>query len=103
MTDIFCSAENCAHNKDKCCCLTNIHVGGQNARNCDATCCDNFIKQHATMQIGECACHHTVIDCDAHNCVHNCHGECNAQNIDVRGESSCTCTETACETFRNGR
>lgn len=100
MTDIYCSAVQCAHNKENCCCLGNVHVGGKNAESSDCTCCDSFIKQHATMQIGESVCHCSCIDCDAGECRYNCDGECCADTVNIKGDNSCRCDETCCCTFK---
>ena len=100
MTDIYCSVTKCAHNKEHCCCLENVKVGGENANSTEGTRCDSFIKEHATMSLGESICHCTLIDCEAENCRYNCEGECCAESIDICGEKSCNCGETCCTTFK---
>jgi len=101
MTDIFCSAEHCAHNKDCSCCLENVRVGGDYAENPDGTRCSDFLCETADMAFPESPCHCANINCDAENCRYNRDGECDADTIDICGENSCTCGDTCCSTFRN--
>ena len=42
MTKLECSAKNCVHYAEGCCCKSSITVDGAHARCADDTCCASF-------------------------------------------------------------
>ena len=42
MTKLACSAKNCVHYAEGCCCKSSITVDGAHARCADDTCCASF-------------------------------------------------------------
>ena len=44
MPQLRCSAQNCAHNSEQCCCRGEIKVAGNEAQHSENTCCSNFYE-----------------------------------------------------------
>ena len=101
MTKISCSAHTCVHNTDSCCCLSNVQVGGREAKKSCDTCCDSFYERKGEMtNVKESICSNSDIRCAAEKCIYNDNEFCTATQIDVAGMGACDCNQTECETFR---
>ena len=81
MAELKCTVETCCFNSNHNCCKGDIMVGGKHA------------TEHPSKTIG--------IDCEADNCKYNNNYRCVAERVEIRGNSACTCKETACATFRS--
>ncbi len=101
MPSLSCTVENCAHNKNRQCCLSNIQVGGRTAEVTDETCCDSFAPQSAKNVQGTVIENpHVTVSCEATKCRYNDNCECHADCIDICGEPDCCdCRSTECATF----
>ena len=99
MPSLSCDAIHCAHNKNNCCCLSNIKVKGAKAKTSDKTCCESFIEQQGTMNLNESTCANLSIDCEAQHCTYNEDCVCHADRVDIVGNNACCCTGTECGTF----
>ena len=99
---LSCSALNCAYNEDRYCSKGDILVQGDDAQTACETCCSSFKEAgegnwknamsgnaSATIQI----------DCTACKCHYNENNRCMAGQVDIAGQSACTCTQTECSTF----
>ena len=102
MADLRCGAEGCTYNKDEYCCKGDIMVGGENACDCDETCCESFAEKRGDSFTS--AMEHpspTIsIDCEASKCMYNSNYKCVADHVEIRGASACNCRDTACNTFQ---
>ena len=102
MTELQCNVTSCASNAANHCCRPEIHVAGQNAHHCDATCCASFQdKQQAATNVVRYDVPDQKLDirCEAHNCKYNEHGKCDADCVQVGGNGACCCEQTECDTF----
>ena len=103
MAELKCTVETCCFNSNHNCCKGDIMVGGKHAMKSDDTSCESFCDhkresfknatEHPSKTIG--------IDCEADNCKYNNNYRCVAERVEIRGNSACTCKETACATFRS--
>ncbi|MBS6396897.1 MAG: DUF1540 domain-containing protein [Clostridiales bacterium] len=102
MTKLDCSVVTCTYNKESCCCKDNIHVGGQNAKVTDETCCESFRERRTdgARNADDIPSKPTEVGCDATNCRYNHSYKCNAECIQVAGPSACKCEQTECATFK---
>lgn len=102
MPELKCTVQTCLHNKNFCCDLDNIIVGGESARNASGTSCKSFEerKGHSCGNvIGE-ATPTSQIDCKARECCYNDNCRCNAGKISMEGSNACRCEQTECATFK---
>ena len=103
MPQISCSAHTCVHNSDSKCCLSDVRIGGSDAKRSCQTCCDSFREKtegFTNAANSSCACPDSHIDCAAQKCVFNVEGGCESDRIDVEGAGACDCRDTECATFR---
>ncbi len=101
MPSISCNAQECVHNKNNCCCLSNVKIGGENAKYAEKTNCENFCECNGSAENrAQSACMCQSIDCDATNCIYNNDKICNADRIDVIGAEAHKAHQTECYTFR---
>ena len=102
MTQLKCEASQWSYNKNNLCFLDSIKVGGAQASVSENTCCDSFIKQDDAAfsnSVGEpdlCA----DIACKAENCVHNSGCKCQADSIQIAGDSAVQNEQTCCSSFK---
>lgn len=99
---LSCSAQNCVYNQDRYCSKGDILVQGDGAQNACETCCSSFretTEENWKNSMGTPAA--TVqIDCTACNCHYNEDNRCMAGQVDIAGQSACTCNQTECSTFK---
>ncbi len=102
MPELKCTVQTCMHNLNDYCCLDQITVGGNSAKQAEDTCCDSFEKRNSstTSNSAKDATAFCSIDCKAENCMYNDSCECHAGKISVEGGGACRCQETACATFQ---
>lgn len=100
MPSLTCSAQYCTHNKNNCCCISNIHVNGKKSDDSEDTSCGNFIQHIGAVQLNESACSNLSIDCDAQKCVYNKQKVCLADRVDIGGIDAHENKRTECSTFR---
>ncbi len=107
MTSLKCTVTNCVNNAKECCCRPDIKVAGACACDCEQTCCADFADKTGSASNAYCdtdipneALH---VRCEAHNCVYNANGDCDASNIHVAcgscGKPDCK-SQTECATFK---
>ena len=101
MPKLRCSAENCAHNTDQCCCRGEIEVAGKTAHTTEDTCCSSFYPDAggARNAVSQEPVINAEIGCSAKNCTHNKDCKCCADSIDMNGYGANESRETACSTF----
>lgn len=101
MPTLRCSAENCAHNNDQCCCRGEIKVAGETAQKADDTCCSSFYPDAggARNAVSQEPILDADIGCSAENCTYNKNCKCHADSIDMNGSGASESRETACLTF----
>lgn len=105
MPKLRCSAQNCIHNAQECCCRGEIKVGGEGAEHSEHTCCSNFYENQGGAQNAAVSQEPTVqmeVACEAQNCTHNKDCKCHADCIDVSGYNACHCDDTCCSSFYPG-
>ena len=91
---LSCSAQNCVYNEDKYCSKGDILVQGDEAQ----TACEEAGEGSYKNSVGTPSA--TVqIDCTACKCHYNENNRCMAGQVDISGQSACTCTQTECSTF----
>ena len=102
MAHLNCVVESCAHNKEECCCLNSIEVGGHKADEPQATCCDSFAeKSEGFTNEAQTPEIHLDIRCSAEKCVYNNNRICEAEHVDIAGISAGAPMETLCSTFHS--
>lgn len=103
MTGLGCNVTTCAHNDDKCCCLTSIKVHGCNADKCDDTCCGSYEGAKSTTASNSCKTPKQSLDvaCEAANCIYNTNNKCLADHINISGVSASEASETVCASFKS--
>lgn len=100
MTALDCSVTTCGYNDDRCCCRTEIDVKGIKANQNDDTCCGSFRKESSEFQNSTRTPNTNLsISCEAHNCVFNDSCVCNADHIDISGQSANNEDQTLCSSF----
>lgn len=104
MVKIKCEVTNCSHNNEHVCYANIINVGGSRAqKDCD-TCCGSFLDSesygHLTSNINSVGNPCEAITCNVGTCTYNSSNICNANFIQVSGESVNIYSETNCKTFR---
>lgn len=100
MPKLSCDASSCMHNSQNCCCKNQIDVGGSAATSSVSTCCESFQESNGAFTNSEQSPNTNLsISCNADNCIHNCHCQCEADSVDVSGYSACTSDETCCSSF----
>ena len=104
MTKLECSAKNCVHYAEGCCCKSSITVDGAHARCADDPCCASFSENTGGVFNNLFKTPESKLDvvCDADSCRYNEDHCCCAGKIDIRGEDACDCGETCCGTFEQG-
>ncbi|MCB2293125.1 DUF1540 domain-containing protein [Clostridium algoriphilum] len=104
MSKINCGVANCSHNNDNTCFANIINVGGKSAKKNDDTCCATFmdVKLYSklTNNINDKGNECNAITCNVGTCTYNADNLCNAESIDVNGDSVNLYTETDCCTFK---
>ena len=109
MTQLKCDVIHCISNRDNRCCRPDIRVGGNEATECQQTCCESFrpIAGGASNVTNAVDYSHVneamPIHCDATNCVYNKQRNCMADAIQVVGRAAEKMEQTACETFKCSR
>ena len=99
MPSLSCVATNCIHNKNNCCCLSNIKVDGAGAHTSEKTCCRNFAEHHGHSNASEHPCACLSIDSRAVDCAYNEDCICGADRVDICGHDARNCSQTECATF----
>lgn len=101
MPELKCTVQTCVHNKQYCCDLDHIQVGGGHAKRADETNCDSFEERTGdTYSNGTGrASAASDIRCEATECRYNQSCKCHAGKISVEGGDACQCKETECATF----
>lgn len=101
MPELRCTVQTCVHNKEFCCDLDKIQVGGDVAKRSEETCCDSFVERSADSysNVTGKASVTSKIDCKAQECMYNEHCKCHAGAISVEGSNACQCKDTECATF----
>ena len=104
ITVLECNAEECANNKNQCCCKGEINVKGACASHTDGTCCGDFQKRGSSTASNSCGCstpnRSVEINCDAEGCMYNNEHRCFADRIGISGAGVSTAEKTQCATFR---
>jgi hypothetical protein len=112
MTNISCSAKNCAYNKNMACYKGRINVEGLFSRSKLGTFCESFKtpreRQLFEMELGsdmqsdslEAFETKTDVTCSANYCVFNKNNKCSAQSIKVGMEEARFRSETECDSFK---
>lgn len=101
MTNLGCNAKQCTHNKDKCCCLSGIEVGGSKAEKTEDTCCSNFYEDSSGFKnSAETPKVDLNVACEATSCTYNSNCLCNARHIDISGICASEPDGTVCATYR---
>ena len=101
MTELRCTVQTCAHNKNQYCSLNAITVGGSTAKHSTETSCDSFKERKGdsfSNSTGE-ASPTSNIHCKAEECKFNNQCKCHAGKINVEGRNACSTNETECATF----
>ena len=102
MTDLGCNVTSCTHNNEQRCCLNSIEVKGNNACQCDETCCGSYFEEKSgSKNAAEAPKVNLSINCEATNCVYNHSQKCNAEHVDISGIRATASDETICATFRS--
>lgn len=102
MAHLGCVVESCAYNKAEHCCLSSIEIGGNNADEPQATCCDSFAeKSEGFVNESQNPEIHLDIRCAAEKCVYNNNRICQAHHVDIAGISAGVPMETLCATFHS--
>lgn len=103
MTRVRCQAETCSHNSSGTCYANGISVLGGMANKKADTSCSSFLEKgvyssltNNTATGGDC----DRIACSVMSCIYQKNGGCNAESIEVGGQSASTYCETECNTFR---
>ena len=101
MPELKCMVSTCGHNKDCCCNLDEVKVGGKNADSACKTCCDSFVERkdgdyENSLREASPECR---IKCEVSQCRYNDKCSCTAGCVNVQGMQACTCKETECSTF----
>lgn len=100
MPSLTCSVQNCTHNKNNCCCISNIKVNGAKAKKADNTCCESFMIHRHGVNLNETTCACLSIDCAVKNCAYNKECVCHADRVDICGNEATKCMDTECNTFK---
>lgn len=111
MTNIACTAKNCAYNRDTTCYKGKINVEGLFSRSKLGTFCESFKtpkeRQLFEMELGsdmqseslEPFETRTEVKCSANYCVYNKNYKCQAEKINVGMEGARFRSETECDSF----
>ena len=101
MPILDCTVTTCHYNVDERCSLDKIKVEGKNADKMDETACGSFKvrKENRCMNAMGMPDAENKVDCTATHCVYNENCKCGADNIGIRGNDACECTDTECGTF----
>lgn len=101
MTHLNCCVGACAYNKNECCCLNSIKVGGDQAESSANTCCDSFAEKSSSFtndaMVPET---HLDVTCKAEKCIYNTNGLCSSDHINISGISASANGDTLCATFQ---
>jgi hypothetical protein len=111
MTNISCSAKNCAYNKNMACYKHKINVEGLFSRSKLGTFCESFktpkekvifetefasdMQSEALSALET----KTEITCSANYCLYNKNSRCSAENIKVGSADARFRSETECDSF----
>lgn len=103
MTRLECTAVNCIHNAERCCCKREIQVEGTGACNCKDTCCGSFEENRGSSfkNIFKTPESKLQIECDAVNCLYNDDRQCRAEKISINGSNAKDAGQTECGSFRS--
>ena len=101
MPALVCSAQHCVYNNAMYCSKGDILVVGENAKECQDTCCESFQERRQESARSSMGSPSAKIDikCEAVNCKYNNQCICHAQQVDISGAAACKCEETECVTF----
>jgi len=101
MPILDCSVNTCTHYSDNCCCLSNIKVDGEHARQDGDTCCGSFYEESGSASNSSQDPNTQLsVDCDAVNCTFNEDMVCRANHIGIAGSKAKNSEETKCASFR---
>ena len=112
MTNISCSAKNCAYNKNMACYKHKINVEGLFSRSKLGTFCESFKtpkeRQMFETEFGsemqseklESFETKTEVSCSANYCLYNKNSRCSAENIKVGMPDARFRSETECDSFK---
>ena len=102
MTNLECAALHCANNHNRLCNLSGITVQGANACHGRETCCASFSDETSAFSNalgGNDATPETNITCDAHRCIYNTDGMCEAEDVLIDGSFARQGDATCCDSF----
>ena len=96
--ELYCSANNCAHNYNNDCRAGSIHIRGNSAtRTSDTTCSTYFADSlgyfTSAIEVGGDTTPENIV-CEAYNCIYNKDLGCTADNVNINSHYS------SCETFK---
>lgn len=112
MTNISCTAKNCAYNKNTACYKGKINVEGLFSRSKLGTFCESFKNPREKLlyetELGsdmqdealESFQTKTEINCSANYCYYNKNSKCSATKIKVGTDEARFRSETECDTFK---
>lgn len=112
MTNISCSAQNCAYNNCSTCYKNKVNVEGLFSRSKLGTFCESFKtpkeKQIYEQELGSDLMDlelepfevKTEIKCSANYCYYNKNNKCSAECINVGTEGARFRSETECDSFK---
>lgn len=112
MTNVSCSACNCAYNKNDCCYKSKINVEGLFSRSKLGTFCETFktpkerriyeMELGSDMQSTNLEPYEIKTDvmCSANYCVHNKNNRCVNSTINVGPKAARYRSETECASFK---
>lgn len=101
MTILDCSVTGCIYNEANCCHKGSIKVEGEDAKECEDTCCGSFVERgdKCTKNVTKDAPKNIDVSCCATNCVFNKAEKCDAEHIGIAGGDACNCRDTECASF----
>ncbi|MCR1949463.1 MULTISPECIES: DUF1540 domain-containing protein [unclassified Clostridium] len=103
MQKIYCSANNCSHNKENICFANRINVVGKNSDVESDTCCGSFLDRYTYGNLTNnvydegdpCSC----LVCKVNSCKYNENQLCSLNSINVSGNDAKLYSQTNCESF----
>lgn len=102
MTKLECSASNCVHYSEGCCCKSSINVDGAGAKCADDTCCASFSENTGGVfkNLFKTPESKLEVECDVANCLYNDDHQCRAERITIAGDGAMAVGQTECASFR---
>ena len=101
MTILDCSVTGCIYNEANWCHKGSIKVEGEDAKECEDTCCGSFVERgdKCAKNVTKDAPKNIDVSCCATNCVFNKAEKCDAEHIGIAGGDACNCRDTECASF----